>query len=807
MRRLLTVAVATMLTAGALATTFAPAVDAAPVFQLVDGSSSDQRFMVGASDDGRMVLTESLSFGGTTAWRVIDTVTGTVHQLSYGTLQPRLSGDGRRIVVATTTALDPGDTDLLLDVYSIALADRSDVVWLSPGWDTYEVSPMAVDSTGLSAVVRGSSVTLLTAQILHARPSGMAPLTRPSTNLAVHGMSADGDLVLFSEYDDCSPSPACLVYRLKEYRRSTGQVSERTVVVDGVARQVFWLVADASGTCLAFTALGVPGVWRQCRGQTAEQLTTQVPNNGPYQTCPALDISADGRRVAWLASTPSTYRGDVVDLPQPYVMEIGGTPVLQTTTAPGAVPAGIAHCVQLADTGAVLVMTLDDLVPGSELGVTRVLARSDGAPSSSTTAPSTTAPSTTTPTSTTPTSTTAPTPSTAPATTAPTTTLVGSGGPVPGGASAFTARTPVRILDTRTGLGAPAGLPAAATRITIPVRGQHGVPADATAVAVQLTATDGTAAGYVSLVPDASQLGRSSNLNIDTPGETIANAAIVPIGADGTILLYTMSPTHLIVDLAGWWTPTADPVAAGRFRPVGPARVLDTRPDTAIGSAGVKPTAGQVTTVQITGRPGIPATGVSAVVLNITIDAPESLGFIQAAPAATLTPGTSSTLNVGRPGQVIAASTIVPVDAQGRIAIYTQPSTHLIVDVAGWFTDGTATPGTDGLFVAGSGGRYDTRAASLGAPRLPAGTRYDIPASGGAIVGNIAVTDTAGPGFVQLGPSDTMVNGATSNINPTRAEETVANAFIVPTGSGGRMGVYTSNATHIVIDVTGYMTA
>ena len=122
-------------------------------------------------------------------------------------------------------------------------------------------------------------------------------------------------------------------------------------------------------------------------------------------------------------------------------------------------------------------------------------------------------------------------------------------------------------------------------------------------------------------------------------------------------------------------------------------------------------------------------------------------------------------------------------------------------------TDGTATPGTQGLFGAGSGGRYATRAAPLGAPRLPAGTRYDIPASGGAVVGNIAVTDTAGPGFVQLGPSDTMVNGATSNINPTRAEETVANAFIVPTGSGGRMGVYTSNATHIVIDVTGYMTA
>ena len=69
----------------------------------------------------------------------------------------------------------------------------------------------------------------------------------------------------------------------------------------------------------------------------------------------------------------------------------------------------------------------------------------------------------------------------------------------------------------------------------------------------------------------------------------------------------------------------------------------------------------------------------------------------------------------------------------------------------------------------------------------------------------MTASDTAGPGFVQLGPDDTMVNGATSNINPTRAGETVANAFIVPTGSTG-IGLFTSNATHVVIDVAGYMT-
>ena len=49
--------------------------------------------------------------------------------------------------------------------------------------------------------------------------------------------------------------------------------------------------------------------------------------------------------------------------------------------------------------------------------------------------------------------------------------------------------------------------------------------------------------------------------------------------------------------------------------------------------------------------------------------------------------GSSSTLNVSTAGQVIAATTIVPVDSNGNIAIYAQPSTHLVVDLSGWFTD------------------------------------------------------------------------------------------------------------------------
>ena len=327
-------------------------------------------------------------------------------------------------------------------------------------------------------------------------------------------------------------------------------------------------------------------------------------------------------------------------------------------------------------------------------------------------------------------------------------------------------------------------------------------------VAVQLTATDGTAAGYVSLVPDAGLLGRTSSLNIDEAGETIANSAVVPIGPDGSIVMYTMSPTHLVLDLAGWWTPTTAASAAGRFEPIGPARFLDTRPDSRVGHTGGKPAAGSITTIQVTGRSGVPAIGVSAVVLNVTIDAPESLGFVQVAPAATLTPGTSSTLNVGAIGKVMAASTIVPVDADGRIAVYAQPSTHLIVDVAGYITGDGAPVALDGMFVTLDriDRALDSRGFSGTDPRVTAGGRRQIFSAGSAVVGNLAVTSTGGPGFVQLGPNDSMVNGATSNINPTRAEETVANAFIVPTG-GGAIGLYTSVDTHVIVDVSGYMTS
>ena len=49
-----------------------------------------------------------------------------------------------------------------------------------------------------------------------------------------------------------------------------------------------------------------------------------------------------------------------------------------------------------------------------------------------------------------------------------------------------------------------------------------------------------------------------------------------------------------------------------------------------------------------------------------------------------------------------------------------------------------------------------------------------------------------------------MTPGTTSNINATAAGETIANAFISPVAPD--LGIYTIISTHLLIDISGYMT-
>src|SRR5260370_42176637 len=207
---------------------------------------------------------------------------------------------------------------------------------------------------------------------------------------------------------------------------------------------------------------------------------------------------------------------------------------------------------------------------------------------------------------------------------------------------------------------------------------------------------------------------------------------------------------------------TAVPPPAGLYTPVVPNRVLDTR--LGVGAPAAPVCAGQTISVKIAGTPGIPSTGVAAVVLKVTVTrpvvAPSSLTVY---PTGSLRP-ISSNLNF-IPGQTVANGVIVKLGTAGYVDFYDAAGhTDIVADVRGWFTDPTSSSG---------GRRYgglsptrllDTRTTQVGGP----GTTHvlAVAGSGGgpamgaavppaAVALNITGTGTTAPSYLTLWPDGT----------------------------------------------------
>lgn len=108
------------------------------------------------------------------------------------------------------------------------------------------------------------------------------------------------------------------------------------------------------------------------------------------------------------------------------------------------------------------------------------------------------------------------------------------------------ATAPTRLLDTRTGPPVAAG-----TDRRVPVAGLAGVPRGATAVFVTATATRPTSASHLTAYPTGTAP-TTSTLNFPTAG-TVANSALVPLAADGSISLRVGAGTaHVVLDVGGY---------------------------------------------------------------------------------------------------------------------------------------------------------------------------------------------------------------------------------------------------------------
>ena len=218
-----------------------------------------------------------------------------------------------------------------------------------------------------------------------------------------------------------------------------------------------------------------------------------------------------------------------------------------------------------------------------------------------------------------------------------------------------------RLLDTRQ--PPPKSRVAAGTELRVSVPGTGG--ATPIAASVNLTATGGRNAGYVSAYPCGSRQ-ETSVLNFRASTD-VANHVFVDLDDSGAFCLWASSDVHLIADLDGVFS--ADPAAAPMY--LAPAaRAVDTR----TGSGG-RLAAGARQAYDL----GDATNGLLA---QVTVISPGNNGYLSVYPCDDPQGETTSVLNA-KTGENNANVVLMRTDAEGRLCAYTSMATDIIIDVIG----------------------------------------------------------------------------------------------------------------------------
>ncbi len=368
--------------------------------------------------------------------------------------------------------------------------------------------------------------------------------------------------------------------------------------------------------------------------------------------------------------------------------------------------------------------------------------------------------------------------------------------------------TPTRVLDTRENLGASVGKPKAksVTSFRLPV---SVVPADATAIAINLTGVAPAGPGFATAWATGYSQPAVSNLNFAYAGETSANAAILPVSPGGSVDIYLDTAAHLIVDVTGYWLPSTS-ATDGRFTSTNPSRLLDTRNGTGVAAAGAVAAGGKID-VQVTGRGGVPANGVSAVAMVVTTVNPAAAGFVTVWPSDKPIPTASSLNPMGN--DVRANLVIVPVSATGKVSMFASSQTDLLADAAGWFTDASAGASGSGLLQTLTPTRVvDTRDTKT--PWNPGEIRTALIGPVGQVQGdfvyNLTAANTGGWGFLtaffSAGTPPTASNVNFERAGQNRAALAITKGKALTAGGAAITSIYSFTSTDVLIDSQAYFT-
>ncbi len=400
---------------------------------------------------------------------------------------------------------------------------------------------------------------------------------------------------------------------------------------------------------------------------------------------------------------------------------------------------------------------------------------------------------------------------------------------------AYTALTPYRVCDTRarSGTSQCEGKTLGAHGvIPVQISGNGGVPAGAEAAVVNLTAIDhGSQATYITAFPTGGAVPLASNINL-TGGAVQANLATVRLSSGGQMSVFnSVSLTDVIVDIEGYFAaPSAS--GAGAFHSMSPVRVCDTRGDTHTGCAGTRDNPLVSNTwreVVLSGTRSIPTTGAAAAVFNLTATQGSEATFLSVAPPAMATdkcPSSAPTSNLNpRAGEALANRVIVPLGPRQDVCVYNSlGSIDFIIDVNGWFGDGTESPAGALFYPVAPTRICDTRAGSptrCAGQFLAAGSTETIqvagvavvPRDGGstppvAVVANLTGVAGTANTYLSMYPGDVTQRPGVSDLNPS-ASEVIANLAVVALattgGSSGAVDLFNAAGdVNAILDIAGW---
>jgi streptogramin lyase len=416
----------------------------------------------------------------------------------------------------------------------------------------------------------------------------------------------------------------------------------------------------------------------------------------------------------------------------------------------------------------------------------------------------------------------------------------------PGPSGPYSSLPPVRVCDTRphnpsnlTGAAAQCNgifdsgdTLAAGDTLVVNLAGSFKIPADATAVVLNVTAVNPGAAGYLTAYPTGSAPPFTSNVNY-VAGQVVPNLVEVGLGTGGDVTFFSSAKSDLVVDAEGYVTPTTLS-GAGLYVPLSsPARLCDTRPGNPSGLSGPDAQcngfnnlgetlkAASSINVQVGGDNAIPANATAAV-LNVTVSNPAAAGYLTAYPQGGTLPFASNVNYTA--GQVTANRVIVPLSTigstPGMVTVYSSAQANVIVDVSGYYTaaGGTGAQFTsegapvricdtrpnnpsklvgaynqcNGLTIAGGATLKFTVAGLAGVPQTGAT----------AVVVNLTGVAPTAPTFLTVFPGPTKPFA--SDLNPA-VGMVGANLVVATLSSTGTISIYNSAGNiNVVVDVLGW---